>query len=115
MVMDSLDTITTLEVNKHALTKMVMAMDLAFIRLFDNWRVYTFTNWTRRVLPMPLHHSCGIHMLMAIKRNAQTFVTEMGEVTDMEHERAWLLCEDVMSEFNEARPYVQELIKDFCL
>uniref|UniRef100_A0A803MS06 Uncharacterized protein n=1 Tax=Chenopodium quinoa TaxID=63459 RepID=A0A803MS06_CHEQI len=67
------------------------------------------------IWPLRDIHSCGIHMLMAIKRNAQSFITEMEEVSDMAYERAWLLCEDVMSEFNEARAYVQELIKDLCV
>uniref|UniRef100_A0A803LFU3 Uncharacterized protein n=1 Tax=Chenopodium quinoa TaxID=63459 RepID=A0A803LFU3_CHEQI len=60
-------------------------------------------------------HSYGIHMLMAIKRNVENFLTKMGEVTNMAYEIAWLLCEDLMSEFNEARADVQELIKDLCL
>ncbi|KMS94426.1 hypothetical protein BVRB_021530, partial [Beta vulgaris subsp. vulgaris] len=54
-------------------------------------------------------HSCGVYMLLAIKHNADRFV-ESVQLGNIVEERKWLLCEDVMCDFNEARESVKALM-----
>uniref|UniRef100_A0A803N986 Ubiquitin-like protease family profile domain-containing protein n=1 Tax=Chenopodium quinoa TaxID=63459 RepID=A0A803N986_CHEQI len=125
IVIDSLETknacdTRSLEVHqlvKH-LTVMAAAMDLVFQSMDRSWQTGTATDWRRSSLEMEQQgdiHSCGVHMIIAVKRNAHKFLKIKPPVEDMLLERSWILCEDLLSEFNESRDVVLDIIKPLVL
>uniref|UniRef100_A0A803MR00 Ubiquitin-like protease family profile domain-containing protein n=1 Tax=Chenopodium quinoa TaxID=63459 RepID=A0A803MR00_CHEQI len=113
VVIDSIETKKAAESRSVEVSQLAIAMDVAFQSMDPSWPIGTITNWPRTSLEMAQQgdiHSCGVHMIIAIKRNASKILKQMPPVEDLMVERSWLLAEDLLSEFNEARQDVLELI-----
>uniref|UniRef100_A0A803MHU3 Ubiquitin-like protease family profile domain-containing protein n=1 Tax=Chenopodium quinoa TaxID=63459 RepID=A0A803MHU3_CHEQI len=113
LVIDSIQTSSASEVHSANVDHLAYAMDLVFQSLDPKWEVGTVTAWRRTSLQMAQQgdlHSCGVHMLAAIKRNAERLLTDVKLDDDINLQRSWLLWEDLMSEFNEVRSDVVTLL-----
>uniref|UniRef100_A0A803N1Z9 Ubiquitin-like protease family profile domain-containing protein n=1 Tax=Chenopodium quinoa TaxID=63459 RepID=A0A803N1Z9_CHEQI len=126
LVMDSIETSTVTELHSINVKQLAYAMDLVFQLLDPQWPLGTVGSWVNTSLRMgqqgdlyvlfltvtymTLRHSCGVHMLAAIKRNAERLLTELSLESDINIKRSWLLFEDLMCDFNEARPAVLEAV-----
>uniref|UniRef100_A0A803LVY0 Ubiquitin-like protease family profile domain-containing protein n=1 Tax=Chenopodium quinoa TaxID=63459 RepID=A0A803LVY0_CHEQI len=76
LVLDSLVTTKAVDYHKSEVLKMVEVVDQVFHTLDEGWPTKTITKWPMTSLSMTPQsdgHSCGIHMLHAIKCNAERF------------------------------------------
>ncbi|XP_021766544.1 uncharacterized protein LOC110731000 [Chenopodium quinoa] len=113
LVIDSIQTSSASEVHSANVDHLAYAMDLVFQSLDPKWEVGIVTAWRRTSLQMAQQgdlHNCGVHMLAAIKRNAERLLTDVKLDDDINLQRSWLLWEDLMSEFNEVRSDVVTLL-----
>uniref|UniRef100_A0A803LPU0 Uncharacterized protein n=1 Tax=Chenopodium quinoa TaxID=63459 RepID=A0A803LPU0_CHEQI len=86
-------------------------MDKGFKMIDKNCNINT-SEWGRISLDMPRQKdgvSCGVHMLAAIKLNAYQFVGCIS-VGNIEEAQKMLFAEDVLSEFNNARQSVLQML-----
>uniref|UniRef100_A0A803N6D3 Ubiquitin-like protease family profile domain-containing protein n=1 Tax=Chenopodium quinoa TaxID=63459 RepID=A0A803N6D3_CHEQI len=82
LIIDSIWTTNAALRRKCKVDHLAAAIDLAFQNMDKDWRIGTICNWLRTSLNMKSQgdlNSCGIHMLIAIKRNADKLLSEMAE------------------------------------
>ncbi|KMS95708.1 hypothetical protein BVRB_005790 [Beta vulgaris subsp. vulgaris] len=112
MIIDSMETKEAANLHHVSVEALCYAMDQYFRVVDSSWDIGAVSRWPRSTLNMKQQsdlHSCGVYMLLAIKHNADRFV-ESVHLGNIVEERKWLLCEDVMCNFNEARESVKALM-----
>ncbi|XP_057251629.1 uncharacterized protein LOC104884074 [Beta vulgaris subsp. vulgaris] len=112
MIIDSMETKEAAKLHHVSVEALCYAMDRYFRAVDSSWDIGAVSRWPRSTLNMKQQsdlHSCGVYMLLAIKHNADRFV-ESVQLGNIVEERKWLLCEDVMCDFNEARESVKALM-----
>ncbi|XP_057249771.1 uncharacterized protein LOC125496301 [Beta vulgaris subsp. vulgaris] len=109
-----METNAAADVHHLTLIKLCYAMDRFFGSVDSRWEAGQILTWPRSSMHMnqqPDTRSCGVLMLISIKMNADRFVETMQQMGNMVEERKWLLSEDVMCDFNEARDSVKDMLK----